>query len=1404
MKLKNYLLSAILALTTGVGASAETWNDVTDAFLVNPAFDMQSAYGWDCTVSSYQNGGYQSAWYTNGDVWISGFYEVWIPSYIGSALGDGSIYQTTTLPEGKYRLHADAIATKQASQWGGGASSNVSGVSLFAVSNSRNRTKITTEDGKPVHYTVDFTLASQQEVDLGVTIASTTANWVAVDNFRLEKEGEIVPLLGMSMVQSDVQMEVGETTTLGINYIPENATYRRCQWYSTDESVVKVDNSGNIIAVSVGEADIIAESTYGEMSTSCHVKVTFTAPPADALTINEIQASNIDMFMDPSYNYGSWMEIYNNSSAPLSLTGLFITDDANNLRKHRMSALLDKIPAKGYGVVWFDHYGIWNKGEINQVSFKLNYDGGTIIISDGVNILAQQDYPAATSRTSYARTTDGGDTWGVSAEPTPGASNSGMTFATQQLAVPEISRESCLYTGGLSFKVTIPEGCTLRYTVDGTCPTLTNGSESTTGSFSISYEPKTYRFRLFRDGYLPSDPVTRSFLYNNRNYTLPIISVVTADATFNDPVTGLFKSGNNTAGRPGHGQDTKCNWNMDWDRPVNFEFLDFNENGVQVPVFSQEVDLSMCGGWSRAWTPHSFKLKAAKYYSGKNSMDYQFFDDKPFLKHKVLQIRNGGNDTGARLKDPALQEIVRRSGLYVDGQAWRPVHVFLNGSYYAVLNMREPNNKHFAYANYGIDTDLMDQFEMSPDSGYVQMEGTKEAFNRLYDLSYDAANNEVYEQIKNLIDVDEFINYMAVQLYLCNWDWPQNNVKGFRDQADGKFHFVLFDLDGAFSVDNPFSGFMGKQYYTFDKLRGEDGYGNSLWGNQRWGEIELVTLFDNLTKQPAFRKQFVDAFCLVAYSVFEPSRSRAIINEMNTILTNAGVNSSNTASTIINNLSSSRQTNMTNRLQNGGIDFGLSGKSSQSVVLKSSVEGAQMLVNGLPVPTGKFAGRLYSPVTLTAVAPAGYEFVGWQGTADTSAGSEVEIFGKGASWNYYDSGSLDEVDWKSPSFNASWRSGRTPIGYGKSDVITTVESYMPTYYFRKSVNLSEEPSVNDVFTLDYTVDDGMIVYVNGKEAGRYQMPAGNVSYETISSTYANGNPDRGTMTIPGSLFHKGDNVIAVEVHNYLNPSSTDAMWDAALTQTKYEIGESDFLSTDIEYTIPSRGTVNVTAIYNKVSQSNSCPIRINEVSAGNSIFVDDYYKKDDWVELYNVTSEPVNVDGWYLSDNVSKPKKFQITSADGQQTVVPAHGYLIVWASKRETMSDMIHASFKLGNNDGETVLLTSADETMSDTLTYVAHGGQESVGLYPDGGDDVYYFTRATILKPNYLTTYSEYLYTKEHAVDDPDSDGIETVEQYLSNSLSNSAEFFTLDGVRIGKDSARGIVIVRLSDGRVRKVRM
>ena len=839
-----------------------------------------------------------------------------------------------------------------------------------------------------------------------------------MDNFKLEYYGKMVPVESITLSRSIQTMIEGESVQLTATIAPDDATYRKLEWTSDNELIATVDATGKVTAIKEGTTVIYAHATDDSgISAKCRVVVRRSIPTSESLIINEIQSANIDMYVDPSFNYGAWVELYNPTSKAVSLNGLYISDDATNLTKHKLGNV-GTLPAKGYHVLWFDHYS--HIYAPTQIDFKLDYDGGTIYIStsDG-EVIASQDFPMAVPRTSYARTTDGTGEWERTAEPTPGKSNTTSTFTAERLEAPVVDRDACLFTDPFTVNVQIPSGATLRYTTDGTTPTLTNGSTSSNGKFTVN-STTTYRFCLFQEGKLPSQVITRSYLYKDRDYTLPIISVVTDPINLYDDSLGVYVKGVN--GRTGNGQSTPCNWNMDWDRPVNFEYIT-PDGGM---VVNQEVDFAMCGGWSRAWAPHSFKLKAGKIYEGNNSIDYPFFTSKPYLKHKTLQIRNGGNDTDCRIKDAALQEIVHRSGLDVDGQSTQPVVHIINGEYISMLNMREPNNKHFAYANYGIDTDEMDQFEMSPDSGYVQMEGDREAFLKWYDLSANAADEATYEEIRHLVDIDEYINYMAVEFYLGGNDWPQNNIKGFRPRTeDGRFRFVMFDLDGTLATTSPFHTFENKQIYTFDYIYD--------LGGQLTEEIELVTIFLNMLENESFRKQFIDTYCLVAGSVFEPERCNAIIDEMAARIAPAlafdGRSPYGTANKLKSSLAN-RQRSMIQAL----IDYwrmGLSADMQQSISISANVEDISLRVNGMEIPTDKFSGTLFAPVTLKAEPKAGYRFLGWGSETSTVQSTLIK---KGDSWKYYDKGSLDGKRWTSATYSTtSWGSGKAPLGYASNN-----------------------------------------------------------------------------------------------------------------------------------------------------------------------------------------------------------------------------------------------------------------------------------------------------------------------------------------------------------------------------------
>lgn len=1107
----------------------------------------------------------------------------------------------------------------------------------------------------------------------------------------------------------------------------------------------------------------------------CLTAIRTSAASSDAskLIINEIQVSNLDMFIDPSYNYGGWVEFYNPTDESISLSSLYMSNDPENLRLFRLLSGIGTLPAHGYRTLWFDHYDKGTKYSTQaakQIDFHLGYEGGTIYLTDATqSFVLSQTYPPAIPRCSYARTTDGGDEWRWCSTPTPAASNNGSEFADVQLAAPEVDTDSKVFTQGFTVKVKIPTGAKLYYTTDGSTPSADNGSVSTTGSFTISGASRVYRFRLYQDGYLPSSVVTRSYLYKDRDYYLPIVSVVTDDRNLYDDQIGAWTVGTN--GITGNGISYASNKNRSWERPVNFEYLmpDESDGGSFLMAMNQECDFEVSGGWSRnMYAPNaSFRLKGNKYYLGQNFLACPFFKEKPYIKTKAITVRNGGNDGYARLKDAAIHRIILRSGFYVDCQECQPAHVFVNGQFLFTYNIREVNNKNHGYSNYGIDTDEMDQFEINGSVGYEQKTGDDVAFKQWMNLTSrlgaKATDDSYYEQICELVDIDEYCNYMATECYVGCGDWAtnSNNIKGYRSRNGGKFHLVFMDLDGGFSSSDMINQLAGRLY-------------DSRYST---GKNFIIDIFLNMLKYEPFRKRFIDAFCLVNGSVFEAERSQAIVTDMVEEKVKAmefeGTVSTlrSSGSGLINAINNNRTARM-NAFRNY---FGLS--SPINVELSSNIPDATLLANGQEIPTGKFKGQFYAPMVLTAQAPAGYRFAGWTQDADGGVVDSETVIGTEDAWYYYDQGSLDGQNWKAVSSYSvkDWSRGDAPFGYGNvgmsgsADYQTTLDygedsqNKRPTYYFRKTFQLSSAPKSSDRYVLKGYVDDGCVVYVNGQEIGRYLMPEGEIHYEDFSTTYAGATAGECSFVIDNNLLKSGVNVIAVEIHN-THEHSSDIYWTAELSHQM--MGEAGILHASPTFDLEELQTTNIyklVAVFEPLTEEErkedlAVPLRINEVSAGNSVFINDYFKKNDWLELYNPTDLDLNVAGLYISDKLDNPMKYQIPSSPTINTIVPAHGYLVIWADKLDPVTQL-HVPFKLENGDSEAVCIVSSPEFVAnneaffnahptfaefaDGLLYVTHGGDQSVGRYPDGSNDFYFFHLPSIGKQNSKLTVDNYLMT-------------------------------------------------------------
>ncbi len=1027
-----------------------------------------------------------------------------------------------------------------------------------------------------------------------------------------------------------------------------------------------------------------------------------------ALVINELMASNAGSVMSPAYNFDSWIELYNPTEQPVSLSGMYLSDDANNLKRWRMPANIGSVPANGFLVLWLGSDDI----KTTQAPFKLDCDGGSIFLSDRYGeLVTSVQYPEALSRTSWARTTDGGDNWGWTADATPGASNATSVFTNKRLAAPVVNEGSQIIKGTLNVKVDFPKDAILMYTTDGSMPLIGSGSarQSQNGMFTVT-KTTNYVFRLFRNGYLPSVPVTRSYIKTDIDFTIPIVSIVGDERYFTDAMWGIDVKGSN--GIAGNGRDDPVNWNQPWDRPVNFSYISPTDG----MLFNQDVNISVSGGWSRMSSPRSMKLKSNKVFDGLNHLDYSFFPQKPNIRSKTVLVRNGGNDSYSRFMDPALTTIIQRSGIDLDVQSLVQVAEYINGRFMGVLNLREPNNDKYVYANYGYDDEEIDMFE----NGTFR-NGTNEVYRHLCDISANINAPGVYDEVKALLDIDEFTNYMAAELYLGNDDWPDNNVKGYRSKDDGRFRFIIFDLDQPFNA-----------------------WGHTISSLDSYGNVAMVRLFKNLLQHEGYRKKFIDTFCIMGGSVFEKKRAIAIVNEladaMRPMQQVDNRNPDGTANNIKNKLAGRLET-MLSQLQQYS-PMRLSNAKRVALQVAADTDGANISINGINVPYADFNGKLFAPVSLEAKAPTGYTFTGWR----KSSGNLIPVFGYKATWKYYDEGEAAS-GWQNNGFGeASWKTGVAPLGYKLSGVRTTVsyggnaDRKNPTTYFRKTFTLDNEPKSGDLFQLNYQVDDGFVVWVNGKEAGRFNMPQGTVNYTTFSSTYAENVPFEGSLEINPSLFRKGSNVIAVEVHN-TSYTSGDLFWDGALLTSSGVVTDDDIL-TDPVIELTDDSNYTLTACFTPMTEAERraegyTPVCINEVSAANSIFVNEFFKHNDWVELYNTTSADIDIAGMYLSDNPENPKKYEIVKTDGVSTIIPAHGFLTVWCDKLDPQSQL-HASFKLGADGGE-VLLTAADESWSDRISYSEMKGDESVGRYPDGSREVFTMNVPTIGKANIMGSYSE-----------------------------------------------------------------
>ena len=1004
--------------------------------------------------------------------------------------------------------------------------------------------------------------------------------------------------------------------------------------------------------------------------------------------------------MDESYNYSMWVELYNPSTTTAyNQSVYYFTDDLKEPKKWQPVSKL--IGTRGYSVLWFER-----SDRTGHANFKLKPEGGILyLLNANGQLIDNVFYPEQHRNISYGRKTDGNSEWVLFEQHSSGKTNNGKIYATEQCSKPEFVTPGGFYKNPITVSLASPmTGDTIYYTLNGAEPTRSHSRYTPGAAIGIS-RTSIIRARCFSRNKLSSDIASCTYFVGERNFKLPVVSVVTEQKNLTDNTIGIYVVGIN--GITGNGMDTPANWNQDWDRAANIELYDT----TNVSRINQEVDIRIAGGWTRMNGQKSLILNPTKKY-GDNKFDYDIFKaTKPGMKYKSIMIRNSGNDFDhSMMRDGYMQSLVMKR-MNLDCIAYEPAVCFMNGVYYGIQNLRERSDEDFVYSNYGYDEDeimLLESWKMSSDVEFLKLSN--------YVTNSDITQKAVYDNVCTMMDMENFMDYFLTEIYLRNTDWPHNNVKTWKKKDGGKWRWILYDTDFGYNIwDN------NHTHNTLTWALGE--HSGSDPAKAPWSTLLLRRLVLNET----FKKRFIDKFAIQISSTFEVNRANAILDSLAAKIRTEIVyhknkwgsgRDFNTDISIMKGFSTNRPTSMMNFI---GARF-LNNPGTAEIRISSNNPKATYKFNAETIQDAQinlkhFRNQNY---TLEANSVPGYTFKQWEIPSNSTLQT---LIANGSSWKYWDGNATPATNWFSNAFSdLSWKSGNAPLGYGGLGHTTTVSygsdsnNKYPTAYFRKTVNITKLAS-KDNFLISTLVDDGAAVYVNGTEVGRVNMPVEALTFNTYSTTYNNG--ITGTFAVPKNLLVEGDNVIAVEVHQ-TGATSSDLIFNLQLTCSI--LGESQVILSPV-YTSTLSNSGSIRAIYEKNSGEDpdkDLLVVINEIVASNSLIADEYGQYDDYLEIYNNGTSEVNIAGWYISDTPANPTLYQIPSTNAQLTTIPAKGRLVIRADDEPAQGEL-HASFKL-SKDGETVTLSRlnflAELTVMDAVTFPYMEQNMSYSRIPDGSD--------------------------------------------------------------------------------------
>lgn len=554
-----------------------------------------------------------------------------------------------------------------------------------------------------------------------------------------------------------------------------------------------------------------------------------------------------------------WVELHNSTGSAVSLAGYGLSNNPKNPAKWVFPDI--SIEPGEYLLL----YATGSADKAQKKNLKLNFcissTGEALFFFDpNGKLIDKLSAGRMKSGQSYGR--DGSDNRFYYAEPTPGAQNGkGYEGITQ---LPAFSVTPGIYDNAVTVAITAGEGETIRYTTD--CTTPNASSEVYSGELSIS-KNSVIRAAAFRDGYLSGDVATATYLFRSDgvNHALPVVTLVTAPDNLWNSKTGIYATGDQFDPDAASYADTlksatyyqakfATEEQVDtiWEKPAVFSL--FDDNGKQ--VFTQNVGIRIAGSFGRGRAQKGFNVIARKEY-GKGSMEYPFFENRPYTEYKAVVLRAGAQDQNrSKIRDELASGLLEGTDINILYQAYRPTVLYLNGEYWGVYFMKEKRNRFFVAQHENTENNV----DLAIGKGFKQRSyGDNSDWVSLYEYAttHDLSSAEAYAYVSERMDVDSFRDYMIAEIYNGNTD--TYNFQYYRLKG-GKWKFIFYDFCW---------GFQSPGHETLAFRMGKTP-----------SDVCSAKLFAAMLQNKGWRDSFCRRFGELLNTAFAPERVSALIEEL--------------------------------------------------------------------------------------------------------------------------------------------------------------------------------------------------------------------------------------------------------------------------------------------------------------------------------------------------------------------------------------------------------------------------------------------------------------------------------------------------------------------------------------------